>query len=78
MTWYYDIADDGSSMDVYDQTGKVVETLQNGGEGFRIPDDVTSVMQSQIVPTDSDGMSAYEIEVMADLSARDIEEGTPP
>jgi len=47
MTWNYDIADDGSEMKVIDSKGNLVETIQNDGSGFEIPNDVTSVMREQ-------------------------------
>lgn len=45
MTWYYDIADDGSSMDVIDHKGNVIASIANDGSGFTIPDDVFAVMR---------------------------------
>jgi hypothetical protein len=47
MTWKYHIADDGSKMDIYDHTGTIVKTIQNDGDGFLIPTDVTDLMRQE-------------------------------
>lgn len=47
MTWYYDIADDGSSMEIIDHNQTVVKTLQNDGSGFTIPEEIKSAMREE-------------------------------
>jgi hypothetical protein len=82
MTWHYTKVNDGKKIEIYDHTGTLIETKTNDGSGWKYsdgstPDVVKTAMKNQIVPTDSDGMSAYEIEVLADLSSGDIKRGTP-
>jgi len=47
MTWYYELNDDNSKMNIYDQSDNLVKTLENDGNGFTILDDVCSVMRSE-------------------------------
>jgi len=47
MTWHYQIAEDGSVMEIYDHSGSLIQSIQNDGSGFTIPDDVTTVMRDE-------------------------------
>ncbi len=79
MTWYYDIAADGSSMDVYDHAGTLIETLTNDGSGFTIPDDILEVMRSD---HDAEGLSGLgsgrQAKILSHVITQDVEEGIPP
>lgn len=85
MTWYYSIANDGSSMTVYEDdpefTGKIT-TLQNDGLGFRLPDDVLEVMTEtfmQIVELgDNPTIPVRAGWIVVDLTTNNIQEGIPP
>lgn len=85
MTWYYDIADGGSQMDIYEDdpefTG-LIETLQNDGSGFRHPDDIKQVMretwEQEANLGSSPVMNVRAGHILMDLATDDIERGTPP
>lgn len=85
MTWYYDIHDDGSAMDVYEDdtefTGKIT-TLQNDGSGFRLPGDVRAVMrdtwETEAGLGNSPVMSVRAGAILMDMVTDNIEAGTPP
>lgn len=85
MTWYYDISDDGSIMDIYEDdaefTGKIT-TLQNDGSGFRIPDEVRDVMretwEKEANLGNSPVMSARAGQILMDMECECIEKGVPP
>lgn len=85
MTWRYDIADDGSSMDIYEDdpafTGKI-DTLQNDGSGLTIPDDVQAVMRAtweqEANLGNSPVMTVRAGHILMDMVTEDIEAGTPP
>lgn len=80
MTWYYDIADDGGSMDVYDHTGALAETIQNDGSGFTTPHDVLDVMYDEAVQAYNDAggsVDMYVLMCLADAAFEQIESGTP-
>jgi hypothetical protein len=84
MTWYYSIADDGGSIDVYDHTGANVLTVQN-------PDAPTLARDAQGVPVEPDLRDAivdalidrgkadvYALRTVAEaLTGANFEEGTP-
>jgi len=86
MTWHYSIADDGSSMDIYEDdsefTGKIT-TLQNDGSGFTIPDDVRAEMratweaEANVGQGNSPVMSVRAGHILMDMVTGDIQEGTP-
>jgi len=84
MTWYYDIADDYSSMKIYEDdpefTGKI-DTLQNDGSGFRIPDDVRDVMretwEQEASLDNSPVMSTRAGHILMDMQCECIKEGVP-
>lgn len=84
MTWHYDIADDGSSMAIYEDdpafTGQV-DTLQNDGSGFTIPDDIHAVMRAaweqEATLGNSPVMSARAGYILMDMVTGDIAEGQP-
>jgi len=84
MTWYYNISDNGSSMDIYEDdpafTGKVT-TLKNDGSGFRIPDDILEIMKevylSETTPGDAPVHSERAVCINVDMQSGDIQEGTP-
>lgn len=82
MTWYYDIADDNSQMDIYDQTGTLVTTVDNDGSGFRIPGDVLEIMRqeylTEVTPDSAPVHSQRAVGIVADVFTQDIEAGTPP
>lgn len=93
MTWYYYIADDNSSMDIWDHTqdpatDAPLKTLQNDGSGFTIPDDIEAVMDDELTPelpeqssagnTTSDaGLSPRGGFILRDLARGNIEEYDP-
>ena len=80
MTCHYDIADDGSSMDVYDHTGSLVRTVDNDSNGFSI-DDVRDVIMdeyiAEVTPGSAPVHSQRAIELLDHALRRDIEPGTP-
>lgn len=78
MTWYYDIADDGSSIDVYDHTGALAETITNDGSGFTFPRDVFAVMETELIEEyQANGFSARVFAILRDAVFEDIQAGTP-
>lgn len=83
MTWKYDIAEDGSSMEIIDHKGNLVKTLQNDGSGFKIPDDILEVMKQEAKKngpeavksgnaTSDQGVSPYGWKVMTDMNSKNI------
>lgn len=74
MTWYFDISDDGTEMDVYDHNGNLVETVQNDGSGFTIPGDIHAVMRNSM---EGNQPSAYNQSLIADAATNNFEKGTP-
>lgn len=80
MTWYYDIAADNSSMDVYDHTGALVASVPNDGSGFELPGDVLDVMHGEAVDAFQAAggtVDQYVLYVLADAAFEQIEAGTP-
>lgn len=84
MTWYYDEADDGSSMDIYEDDPEfsgLIDTLQNDGSGFRIPDDIRAVMratwEAEANLGNSPVMNVRAGHILMDLVTDNIQEGTP-
>ena len=80
MTWYYDIADGGGSMDVYDHTGSLAKTVENDGGGFSIPHDVLDIMFDAAVVAYNDAggsVDDYALMCLADAAFEQIEPGTP-
>lgn len=81
MTWYYDIADDSSHMDVHDHTGSLVRTVENTGGGLTVPTDVLDVMFDVAAQDYNDAggqVTDYSFRILADAAFEQIEEGTPP
>lgn len=74
MTFTYDIATDGSSMDVVDHTGTVVRTLSNDGGGFRLPQDVCDVMREEAEKARSNGNMSRWRDIHIRLASNDISE----
>jgi len=72
MTWTYNITNDNSSMDVIDSNGTVVTTIQNGGSGFTIPDDVTSVMRDEASTARANGNMERWRDIHIRLADNDI------
>lgn len=78
MTWYYDIAEDGSKMEIYDHTGTVSKTINNDGSGFEIPGDILQAMEDATVAEyQSNGFSGELLTLMRDAMFENIQEGTP-
>jgi len=81
MTWYYQIQDDNSRMDIYDHTGTNVQTLQNDGSGFSVPEDVHAVMrdvwEQEANLGSSPVMTKYAGEILMHMVTQDIEQGVP-
>jgi len=85
MTWYYNISDDGSSMDIYEDdaefTGKIA-TIQNDGNGFRTPDDVLVTMTETFMGITELGQNpTIPIRagwIVTDLTTNNIKQGVPP
>jgi len=76
MTWYYDVADDGS-MDVYDHTATLIKTVQNDGNGFQIPNDIYEVMISETVSRGLQNTSEWQTQTIVDIAAGNIQKGAP-
>lgn len=77
MTWYYDISQDRSSMDVYDHTGSLVETVQNDGGGFKPKPDVLAVMEADVRGSGFDSLTRRQKIIMLEAIFENIEQGTP-
>lgn len=83
--WYYEISEDGSSMDIYESdaefTGKI-KTVQNDGSGFRLPNDVLEVMTETFMQVtelgDNPTIPVRAGYIVVDLTTDNIEEGVPP
>ena len=75
MTYYYKIADDGSSMDIYEDnvefTG-LIKTIENDGSGFHIPPDIKQTMQNVISDERRFGLSERGEYILEDLSNENI------
>lgn len=79
MTWYYDIADDNSEMDIYDRDGSLDRTLTNNGGGFTIPEDVfQAIEEAAIEEYSANGFSNRLLQLLRDAIFENIQEGTPP
>lgn len=84
MTWYYDLSDDGSSMDIYEDdpefTG-LVKTVENDGSGFQIPNDVLDSMSTtfmQVVDLGENPTIPVRAGwIVVDLTTNNVVEGTP-
>lgn len=55
MTWYYNIADDASSMDIIDGYDTIITTVNNDGSGFTIPTGIKSIMRSEAEKAEQNG-----------------------
>lgn len=85
MTWYYNITENGSSIDIYEDdpefTGKIT-TLENDGSGFRIPDDVLEVMTATFMEVtelgDNPTIPVRAGHIVVDLTTNNVKEGVPP
>lgn len=77
MTWKYNLKDDGT-MDIIDHEETVVETIQNNGAGFTIPDDIKDVMRTHLKNEFGDNgnalQSKYGQDLLLDMLTEDIEE----
>lgn len=84
MTWYYNRADGGSRVDIYEDdsefTGKIT-TLQNDGSGFKIPHDIREVMretwEKEANLGNSPVMSVRAGQILMDMQCDCIKEGVP-
>lgn len=81
MTWKYLIADDGSSMDIFDHTqdpstDTPLETLQNDGSGFTIPDDIQTVMRNEAEKARNNNNTERWRDIHIRMAVNDIEEYT--
>lgn len=47
MTWYYEVSEDNSEMDIIDHTDTVVKTIQNEGTGFQPREMVLQAMEEE-------------------------------
>jgi len=77
MTWYYNISDDASGMDIFDHTGTIVKTQENDGSGFTIPSDIQRAMREEADKARSnDNMERWR-DIHIRLADNDIKEGAP-
>lgn len=84
MTWYYSLANDDSSMEIYEDdpefTGQIA-TLQNEGSGFRLPNDIQTVMretwEAEANLGNSPVMNVRAGHILIDLVTENIKEGKP-
>jgi hypothetical protein len=84
MTWYYDIAADGSTVDVYDHTGSLVLTVNNpnapmtrrDAQGVPVVPDVRQEIVSELVERGQADVYAL-LAVAEALTGAAFEEGVP-
>jgi hypothetical protein len=72
MTWFYDISEDGSQMEIIDHSGTVVKTVDNDGSGFELPGAVLSVMRTEAAEARSNGDMSRWRDIQIHISADDI------
>jgi hypothetical protein len=78
MTWYYDIAADKSSMDIYDRDGNLDRTIQNDGAGLQPKESVLqAIEEAALEEYQANGFSGQLLQLLRDGIFENIEEGTP-
>jgi len=84
MTWQYHIADDGSSIDIYDHTGANVLTVTNqnapaltrDAQGVPVEPDLRNAIVDALI--DRGKADVYAMRAIAEaLTGANFEEGTP-
>lgn len=75
MAWKFEIRD-GQELDVIDDSGTVVKTIQNDGTGFTFPDVILDVMYQEALNEyqNNNGMTLRALKILADAAFEQIEE----
>ena len=85
MTWYFDVAADGSEIDLYDHEGTLVATIPNeaaprvrkDAQGIPVVPDLRAVILDGLISRGQTDL--YALRVIGEaLTGAGLEEGVPP
>ena len=75
MSWTYSLADDRSTLEIYDHTDTLVIAIDNDGSGFQIKQEVLQAMEdAAIAEYQSNGYSPNLLQILRHAIFENIEE----